>query len=461
MTSLLRTLLGLLLLSAIASAQEASIRGQVLRRGVVPMAGARVRYVADGSGAAFETQADDSGRYELTAIPLSVPRGAPQPVPAAPAFLVAGSGSASASFLLRDHRPQRALRVYDILGRTVAEIPLTAQPAGGVWLSHGHWDGRTNQGLPAADGLYFATAGNLAAKFIHLRAGPALDASGSADLLRRLLPEREAPRPAAPTLDDEPFRVELAPDSLGSRFAARSFTRTLAPGDNGDVLDSVASAPPRSVLCIGNSYTFYNDGVDYHFFGLVHAADSLREFRAARVAEPGFTLENHWSHAPTREALAAADYDLVLLQEQSTRPVTNPALMFQYARLLNGEILRVHRETAFFMTWARENRPGMTDSLADAYGAIGAELGAVVAPAGLAWQRARELEPSLILYDPDGSHPSALGTYLTCYVFFAALMQESPVGVPYPPDGLISPVTRDFLQSVAWETVQQYDPWIE
>ena len=34
------------------------------------------------------------------------------------------------------------------------------------------------------------------------------------------------------------------------------------------------------------------------------------------------------------------------------------------------------------------------------------------------------------LFDPDGSHPSPLGTYLNACVFFNILTGESPVGLP-------------------------------
>jgi len=66
----------------------------------------------------------------------------------------------------------------------------------------------------------------------------------------------------------------------------------------------------------------------------------------------------------------------------------------------------------------------------------------------------RKLQPELNLYAPDKRHPSPAGTYLATCVVFAALTGRSPVGNPYTAG--IDPPTAKFLQTVAWETVQEY-----
>jgi hypothetical protein len=47
-----------------------------------------------------------------------------------------------------------------------------------------------------------------------------------------------------------------------------------------------------------------------------------------------------------------------------------------------------------------------------------------------------------------------LGTYLAAATVFGALYNKSPVGNSYT--GGIDPPTASFLQTVAWETVQNY-----
>ena len=65
------------------------------------------------------------------------------------------------------------------------------------------------------------------------------------------------------------------------------------------------------------------------------------------------------------------------------------------------------------------------------YTKLAKTINARIVPVGLAWQRSRELRPDLDLFDPDGSHPSTVGTYLTACVFFGVLTGQSPVGLPH------------------------------
>ena len=63
-------------------------------------------------------------------------------------------------------------------------------------------------------------------------------------------------------------------------------------------------------------------------------------------------------------------------------------------------------------------------------------------------------EAELTLHAPDKRHPSLAGTYLASGGVFAALNGRSPVGNCYRAG--IDEQTAKFLQTVAWETVQEY-----
>jgi hypothetical protein len=106
------------------------------------------------------------------------------------------------------------------------------------------------------------------------------------------------------------------------------------------------------------------------------------------------------------------------------------------------------------MSWAYADKPEMTAQLAEAYTTAGNENNALVIPAGLAFARAIGKQPELNLYAPDKRHPSLAGTYLAACTVFAALTGRSPVGNAYLA-GIDAP-TAQFLQTVAWETVQDY-----
>ncbi len=216
------------------------------------------------------------------------------------------------------------------------------------------------------------------------------------------------------------------------------------------------SEHPGRVLFIGNSYTYFNGGIEAHLQSFVESAHPDYHFEAESITGGGYTLEMHYNTDSTLEDIANGNWDYVVLQEQSTRPVENPTLFYQYATLLDSVITRADSGTAFFMTWARQNDPAMIEELAAAYDSIGVQLDAVVCPVGRAWQNSLEENPLLILHSGDGSHPNVYGTYLAVCVFYACLFDESPVGVEYVNDEQITAEQRDFLQTIAWQTVLEY-----
>jgi hypothetical protein len=64
----------------------------------------------------------------------------------------------------------------------------------------------------------------------------------------------------------------------------------------------------------------------------------------------------------------------------------------------------------------------------------------------------------LLLHDKDHSHPNLAGSYLAACVFFAKLLNQSPVGLRSEKLNL-SKVGDDsiaHLQKVAWETVREF-----
>ena len=58
------------------------------------------------------------------------------------------------------------------------------------------------------------------------------------------------------------------------------------------------------------------------------------------------------------------------------------------------------------------------------------EVGARLAPVGLAWEKAQQSDPDLDLFHPDARHANPAGAYLTACVFYTVLLGESPEGLP-------------------------------
>jgi hypothetical protein len=216
---------------------------------------------------------------------------------------------------------------------------------------------------------------------------------------------------------------------------------------------------PQKILFIGNSHTYYNGGVDVHVQGMANAAHPEWDIHTSQITVGGATLENHLSNPTTINTISTGNYDLVILQEQSSRPVDAPALFYQSVTEFDSLISLSGAQTGLYMTHGWQSRPTMIDSVAYAYTYIGAQLGALVCPAGLAWKHAMEVDDHVQLYDFDGLHPNQLGTYLSSCVIYASIWHVSPIGNSYISSTSITEKQKLFAQTMAWETVCSYFGW--
>jgi hypothetical protein len=55
---------------------------------------------------------------------------------------------------------------------------------------------------------------------------------------------------------------------------------------------------------------------------------------------------------------------------------------------------------------------------------------------------------------PDKRHPTLAGTYLSAATLYGSIFRKSPVGLTYTAG--LDPGAARFLQTVAWDTVQEY-----
>jgi hypothetical protein len=212
---------------------------------------------------------------------------------------------------------------------------------------------------------------------------------------------------------------------------------------------------PTKILFIGNSFTYFNQGIDFHLGELAASATPPVVLEIASRTTPNQTLMGHYQDESTHEALAQRQWDVVVLQGASYETIDpeDRDRFVAFAGQLDAKIASTGARTALFMTWPFRFRPGMAAIIADTYTRTGNELGALVVPAGLAWGAAQAMDESVGLYS-DLRHPSLQGTYLATCVFYAALTGESPVGLPYT--GGLEADEAQLLQRAAWETVESF-----
>jgi hypothetical protein len=214
------------------------------------------------------------------------------------------------------------------------------------------------------------------------------------------------------------------------------------------------------VLFIGNSYTTVND-LPSVFVNLARSGGHRVE--AGTAAGGGWTLADHAGSSATAVKLASAKWDIVVLQEQSQIPSVDQFRqdqMYPAARRLVGTIRNQGARPLFYLTWAHRdgwpengiaNYASMQSAIDDAYLAIAADQRAAVAPVGYAWSTLLAQESPAALWQDDGSHPTAAGTYLAACVFYATIFRETPKGLGYHSSLSADEAAR--VQAVAAETV--------
>lgn len=182
-------------------------------------------------------------------------------------------------------------------------------------------------------------------------------------------------------------------------------------------------SPPQSggapkVLFVGNSYTYYNNMPEI-VAGFAAMAGVPLQIKAHTMGAA--QLGTIWGLRPTRYLLQDEKWDFVVLQEQSTLPLTATGRMRDSIRTFDEAIKKIGARTILYVTWARENLPRTQETITKAYVDIGSEFGALLAPVGPAWQFALEADPKMPLFDPDGTHPSPTGSYLAACTLFLVI----------------------------------------
>lgn len=231
------------------------------------------------------------------------------------------------------------------------------------------------------------------------------------------------------------------------------------------------STEVKSLLWVGNSFFYYNNSMHGHVGRLISEAgikgtrntsatisgsginwhDLEAHFRPGGVASYSFVGDNE-----VRFNTFDKPFDGVMMMDCSQCPI-HPKLksiFYEYAAKHSATARSHGAAPIFFMSWAYQDKPEMTQQLAAEYVKAGKQNNALVVPAGLAFAASVAKRPELSLYAADKRHPSLAGTYLAACTVLASVYKTSPVGLKYNA-GLPADVAAH-LQAVAWETSQAF-----
>jgi hypothetical protein len=215
--------------------------------------------------------------------------------------------------------------------------------------------------------------------------------------------------------------------------------------------DAVAQSKdsrPINILFIGNSYIYYNDLPKI----IVDMAASTGDKITTDSSTPGgYTFKQHTTNVETTHKIKEGTWDYVVLQEQSQIP-SGPIKdveknVFPFAYSLDSMVHKYNSKanTIFYMTWGRKNGDlqrcqaypavctykGMDSLLNARYTVMAKNNHALLSPVSMVWKYLRENNPSIELYDSDGSHPSPAGSYAAACCFYAVILKKDASLVKY------------------------------
>ena len=207
------------------------------------------------------------------------------------------------------------------------------------------------------------------------------------------------------------------------------------------------SPPPLRVYFVGNSLTFRND-LPGMVAELGRSLDPPFAVEAGMTARDGMSLERHWQDGEVLRRLKEEDWDVLVLQEQSSRLLADPAQTERYLRLFTEAARETGAEVILLQTWVRAELPETHERQRESYRKVARAVGVRLAPIGDAWSRARSELPGVALHDADGLHASREGTYLTAAVLVGMLAGRSRETAGPLVSG--DPAAAGVLRALAW-----------
>jgi hypothetical protein len=223
--------------------------------------------------------------------------------------------------------------------------------------------------------------------------------------------------------------------------------------------DSAASGCHK-ILFIGNSLTYTNQ-LPIVLAALALNSQTCSELKVGEVVQGGATLEQLFNGPSAVNAIRTdGPWTEVVLQDQSTTPITAPAETAEYIDKFAQEIKKVNAQPVIFETWAVNGQmSSQQPALKNTYlQAAGSSRGLFV-PAGEAFSICLSTHPEIELY-ADDRHPNQAGTYLAACVFYRKIFGRSPVGLPSTLSAAgisvanLSPTVAAVLQQIADKAAQ-------
>lgn len=227
------------------------------------------------------------------------------------------------------------------------------------------------------------------------------------------------------------------------------------------------------VLFIGNSYTFFYDMPEM----IVKIADSApiksEGLLIQAITKGGATLKQHWNENIAPSLVKSQKWDYIVLQEQSIWAMFPERRLEtkQYAKNF-ADLASLNNATpVIYQTWPRKEFSGwyqqpqyadnlknythMQDTIKIQTEAVANFADTKIVPVSDYWGLTKNQETNIELYDPDGSHPSVQGSYLTALIFYRYFLGQDPQKTTYIPPGVSKKEAEKLRKIVSYGDLNQ------
>lgn len=223
----------------------------------------------------------------------------------------------------------------------------------------------------------------------------------------------------------------------------------------------------KKVLFIGNSFTFYSNipGI----FGEL-AKGAGKNVTVESVTNGSWTLSkfadktDKYGAQVHAKLTASDDYDAIILQDQSTRPLANKTGFVSGIKAMAEKINSTQKSCRIYLyaTWGFEEYasknnmtiPQMEAKIRAEYASAAKEIGATVCNVGKAFTEVyTENNDINLYYSDDNKHPSYNGAFLSACVHVSTILGIDPRTSNFNGSSEITPEVAAILKQAAYNAV--------
>lgn len=232
----------------------------------------------------------------------------------------------------------------------------------------------------------------------------------------------------------------------------------------------------KSVLFIGNSYTFIHDIPNM----VLQAANSTNDMLIVDTQTAGSaTFEFHANSSDVADKINSYDWNYVVLQGGSIEvAITGDYFNNNVAPFVADLVQKISNnnectQPVFYRTWGRKwgysgstctmypstcTYEDMDDALAQNYDILAENNEGIISPVGQVWRYIRDTLVPVDLYGEDESHQSIAGAYAAACTFYATLLRKDPTLITYNP-GLSQSVASQIRNAAKVVVFDELENW--